>query len=110
MKKLALVALGGVCGSLLRYLFAEFITSYPVAIFFANILGVAVAGVVAFRLTNSDTGRLFWIPGFAGGMTTFSSVALIHGQANNVKSIAYFFGTVLASLIVLELLDKRVRT
>lgn len=110
MKKLALVALGGVCGSLVRYFFAEFVTSYPLAIFFANILGVAVAGLVAFRLTDSDLQKLFWIPGFAGGMTTFSSVAVIHGKSNNLASIAYFFGTVVASLVILELLDRRARS
>lgn len=108
MKKLLLIALGGASGSLLRYLFAESISSYPLAIFLANLTGVFVAGFIAFRATESHLARLFWIPGFAGGMTTFSSVALIHAQKSGMLSIIYFFGTVSASLVILEVLDRKV--
>ncbi|NBR18616.1 MAG: hypothetical protein EBT81_12380, partial [Gammaproteobacteria bacterium] len=72
--------LGGALGSLTRYLLSESITRYPSAIFISNIVGVVVAGVVAYRLTTSETLRLVLIPGFAGGLTTFSSVAVIHAE------------------------------
>ena len=80
MKKLFAVALGGAIGSLVRYLIAESVPNYPIAIFIANLVGVAVAGLISFRLLTSELSKLFWIPGFAGGLTTFSSVAVIYAD------------------------------
>ena len=101
MKKLLAVGLGGALGSLTRYLLSESISWYPSAIFISNIIGVLVAGLVAYRLSTSETLRLALIPGFAGGLTTFSSVAVIHAEHNSMKSIGYFFATVVTSLLVL---------
>lgn len=101
MKKLLVVGLGGALGSLTRYLLSESITRYTSAIFISNIIGVLVAGLVAYRLSTSETLRLALIPGFAGGLTTFSSVAVIHAEHNSMKSIGYFFATVVTSLLVL---------
>ena len=109
MKKLLVVGLGGALGSLTRYLLSESITRYPSAIFISNIVGVVVAGVVAYRLTTSETLRLALIPGFAGGLTTFSSVAVIHSEHNSMKSIGYFFATVVTSLLVLFVIKPAVR-
>ena len=108
MKKLGIVALGGIAGSLSRYLLTESITSYPFAILYSNLIGVAVAGIFAFRLFPSELSKLFWIPGFAGGMTTFSSVALIYAERIDLLSVGYFYGTVLASLAILYLISPRV--
>ena len=47
MKKVAIVALGGTLGSLARYLFTESISRYSLAIFIVNLIGVAIAGLVA---------------------------------------------------------------
>lgn len=107
MKKLLLVAAGGAFGSLCRYIISEAITSYPAAILLANLIGVAIAGVVAFRVLTTDNWRLFLIPGMAGGMTTFSSVALIHAQQNSLLGIAYFYGMMAASLFLLYVLHPR---
>jgi fluoride exporter len=109
VKKLLAVGLGGALGSLTRYLLSESITRYPSAIFISNIVGVVVAGVVAYRLTTSETLRLALIPGFAGGLTTFSSVAVIHAEHSSMKSIWYFFATVITSLLVLYVLKPAVR-
>ena len=38
MKKLGIVALGGIAGSLSRYLLTETISSYPITIFIANLI------------------------------------------------------------------------
>lgn len=108
MKKLGMVALGGIAGSLTRYLLTESITSYPIAILFSNLIGVAVAGLFAFRLIPSELSKLFWIPGFAGGMTTFSSVALIYAERIDLLAVGYFYGTVLASLVILYLIAPKV--
>ena len=101
MTKLLAVGLGGALGSLTRYLLSESISRYPTAIFISNIIGVLVAGLVAYRISTSETLRLALIPGFAGGLTTFSSVAVIHAEHNSMKSIGYFFATVVTSLLVL---------
>ena len=108
MKKLLVVGLGGALGSLTRYLLSESITRYPSAIFISNIIGVLVAGLVAYRLSTSETLRLALIPGFAGGLTTFSSVAVIHAEHNSMKSFEYFFATVATSLLVLFVIKPAV--
>jgi CrcB protein len=101
VKNLLAVAIGGACGSLVRYLLSESVTKHPSAILLSNVLGVLVAGVIAYRMKTSEIVRLALIPGFAGGLTTFSSVAVIHAEHNSIKSIGYFFATVITSLLIL---------
>lgn len=109
MKNLLAVAIGGVLGSLTRYLLTETITKYPSAIFISNTLGVLVAGLIAYRLSTSELMRLALIPGFAGGLTTFSSVAVIHAEHNSLKSIGYFLATVITSLLILFVIKPTVK-
>lgn len=108
MKKLLVIAAGGIAGSLLRYLLLELeLNSAVVSIFLINLVGVAVAGIFALRLKPSELSRLFWIPGFAGAMTTFSSVAVVHGQRNDLLAVLYFYMMVLASLFILWVINPR---
>ena len=107
MKKLLAVAIGGALGSLLRYLTVA--KGDEIALFAVNIAGVLVAGVVAFRLTTSELMRIALIPGFAGGLTTFSTVAVVHAEQNSFKAVIYFYTTVLVSLLVLYLIKPRVK-
>ena len=109
MKSLLAVAIGGASGSLTRYLLTESITKYPSAIFISNVVGVMIAGVIAYRLSTSELMRLALIPGFAGGLTTFSSVAVIHTEHNSLKSIGYFFATVITSLLILFVIKPTVK-
>ena len=99
MKRLLAVGLGGALGSLLRYLTVS--KGDELALFLINIFGVAVAGFIAFRLSTSELIRLALIPGFAAGLTTFSSVAVAHVEDNSLRSVAYFFCSVLVSLLIL---------
>ena len=108
MKKLLALAVGGAMGSLLRYLTVA--KGDEIALFAVNIAGVAVAGFVAFRLTTSELMRIALIPGFAGGLTTFSSVAVMHAEQNNLKVVAYFYLTILVSLFTLYLIKPKVRS
>ena len=105
MKKLLVIAAGGVAGSLARYLLVS--RNDEIAIFVVNLLGVAIAGLVALRLKPSEMSRLFWIVGFAGSMTTFSSVALIHGMRSDLQAILYFYLMVFASLLILWLINSK---
>jgi len=109
VKKLLLVACGGAVGSFLRYLLVELIGEYPLSILLANLLGIALAGVIALRTNRSESRTLFWIPGFCGGLTTFSSVAVIHAEKSALVGIGYFYGTVVLSMALLFLIAPRVK-
>ena len=106
MKKLIAVALGGAFGSLLRYLTVS--QGDEIALFLVNIAGVFVAGYVALRLNTSEIVKLALIPGFAGGLTTFSSVAVLHAEQSSMRAVIYFYGTVLMSIVVLYLIKPKV--
>ncbi|MFZ9100452.1 MAG: FluC/FEX family fluoride channel [Candidatus Planktophila sp.] len=101
------MSLGGILGSLLRWQITESTSSLPLLIFIVNQLGVLVAGVVAYRVKTGDSGRLFWIPGFAGGFTTMSSLAYILSDLHPIPSFLYGVITLLASLLILEGLKVR---
>jgi len=105
VKKLLVIAAGGVAGSLIRYLFVW--RNDEIGIFLINLLGVAVAGLFALRLRPTELSRLFWIPGFAGAMTTFSSVALVHGERSDARAIVYFYSMVAFSLLILWLIKPK---
>ena len=107
MKRLLAVGFGGAIGSLIRYLTVS--KGDEISLFLVNISGVAVAGFIAFRLSTSELIRLALIPGFAAGLTTFSSVAVIHVEDSSLRSIAYFFGSVLVSLMILFSIKPKVK-
>jgi fluoride ion exporter CrcB/FEX len=107
VKKLLAVAVGGALGSLVRFLTVA--KGDEIALFAVNIAGVLVAGFVAFRLTTSELMRIALIPGFAGGLTTFSTVAVIHAEQSSVKAVLYFYTTILVSLITLYLIKPRAK-
>ncbi len=107
MKRLLAVGIGGALGSLLRYLTVS--KGDELTLFLVNIFGVAVAGFIAFRLSTSELIRLALIPGFAAGFTTFSSVAVAHAEDSSLRSIAYFFCSVLVSLLILFAIKPRAK-
>ena len=105
MKKLLVIAAGGVAGSILRYLLVA--KNDEIGIFLINLLGVAVSGLFALRLKPTELSRFFWVHGFAGAMTTFSSVAVIHGQRSDIEAIIYFYVMVFLSLLILWLINPK---
>ena len=105
MKKLIVIAAGGIAGSLVRHLLVP--KSDEIAIFLINLFGVAIAGLFALRLNPTELSRLFWIPGFVGAMTTFSSVAVIHGERNDLLAVGYFYSMAVASLVILWLINPK---
>ena len=81
------VAIGGALGSLARYWIAELfaalgIVSFPWATLVANVSGSLLIGLLAAltgpdgRLLVAPEVRAFWMVGFCGGYTTFSSFSL----------------------------------
>lgn len=82
IRTLLLIAIGGGIGSALRYLTAVFVQKYysavfPLATFLTNVLGCLLIGLLAGWLDKSQwaNGNLKWffITGFCGGYTTFST-------------------------------------
>lgn len=84
MRILLLVGLGGGIGSVFRYLTSvvvnrHFQTIFPWATLIANVLGCLIIGLLLgfierHQLTNPGL-KYFFITGFCGGYTTFSSFA-----------------------------------
>lgn len=93
------VAAGGVVGSLFRYILNELFGSDKTGVLIANQIGVAVAGfAVVYFLENQNANlRHFILPGFCGGLTTFSSVILL----SNEYGIAYLFENLAISALVI---------
>lgn len=85
MKLASLIAIfiGGGLGSVSRYLVSRLVVSigygakFPLATFFANVSAcVVMAAVLSFSLrdkTINESWSLFWLVGFCGGFSTFST-------------------------------------
>lgn len=81
----ALVFLGGGLGALLRWGIARLITVsgwnhvLPVQTILANLVSVGIMGLVLLGLAKSahdEAVRSFWLLGFCGGLSTFSTFSL----------------------------------
>jgi len=94
------VAIGGVIGSVFRYLLNELFGSDKTGVLIANQIGVAVASfaVIYFINNKNEDLRNFVIPGFCGGLTTFSSVMLL----SNDYGFAYIYENLGLSFLVIS--------
>ena len=124
MNKWFLLATGGICGTLGRYLLSGVVyrwmgTAFPYGTMAVNLLGCFVIGFLGTLaeqkfLLGPDL-RLFWMVGLLGAFTTFSSLIyeswrlieqgqLLLAGANLVGSMvfglaAFWAGSVAASLL-----------
>ena len=81
MKEVLWVFIGGGLGSICRYMIAlilkETDSVYPWSTLLANAIGSLLIGVLTNHLmrntTLHSTSALFWVIGFCGGLTTFST-------------------------------------
>ena len=98
MKKyVILVGIGGMLGSIARYLTSTYFTklipsAFPYGTFAVNIFGCLVIGII-YGLTErynwfTSDWRLFLATGFCGGYTTFSSFAIENVQL--IQQANYF--------------------
>ena len=79
------VAVGGACGSCLRYLLTQVMTTllgknFPFGTLTVNLLGALIIGMTAGAIQQGVLGAHPWRPlimvGILGGLTTFSSFSL----------------------------------
>jgi fluoride exporter len=112
MQAVLLVALGGAVGSVLRYETGAFVlrqvgtSPFPWGTFAVNVLGCAIAGLLAglgerHAFLTAEM-RLLLFTGFLGGFTTFSAfgvetIALVERGAWGV-AVVYVLGSVLCGL------------
>jgi len=84
MPSILLIALGGAIGSVLRYLLAQsvhlfFERGFPMGTLAVNFIGSLLIGflsVIIFRRVSHQALSCFWLIGFLGGFTTFSTFSL----------------------------------
>lgn len=107
IKQLILVGLGGMIGSMLRYLTGQIIRleSFPYATFTVNILGSLLIGIImgfAAKQEGFTNWRLFLATGICGGFTTFSAFAWENLQLLEQERygtfVAYTGGTLVLGL------------
>lgn len=114
-KVLGAVFLGGALGSIARFLIIlgvdeiaiEDLLQELVATSFVNLAGAFLLGVVhVVGSRRSETWKGFWGPGFSGGFTTMSGLALITAGAElGMSSSGYLYWIAVAIQLVLGVLS-----
>ncbi|MDR1724207.1 MAG: fluoride efflux transporter CrcB [Tannerella sp.] len=111
MKTILLVALGGALGSVLRYGAGEWLpwraaAGFPWATLLVNLLGCLLIGLAIGLMAKYEVFaanfRLFFVVGFCGGFTTFSTfsreaLALLT-QESYLQAAIYILISVVAGL------------
>ena len=112
MKILLWVFLGGGLGSSLRYglhlLFKNTSSQYPIGTFTANLIGCLLIGIFFGILHKLDVlkgeAHFFFIVGFTGGLTTFSSFALdnvhLFKSGSLLQPLIYPFGSIIMGILM----------
>lgn len=107
-----LVAMGGACGCVLRFLAVNQVirfnpTVFPLGAMVVNVVGSLLIGVVLAKYGSEHSVRAFFVTGLLGGFTTFSAFSwdamqlMLRGQTP--QAIGYVVGSVLLSIAAASL-------
>ena len=121
LKKLSVVSLGGIVGSLSRWGISLVIVdpSFPWATLLVNYVGSVLLTIVVLYSKQHESPKWWWRPalgtGFCGGFTTYSAFAVkIDQYINNhdytslvTYALASLIGTFILVLATSEVLDRR---
>ena len=69
-------------------------------------VGVFIAAAVYKNKKFSEQQKLLWVTGFAGGLTTFSSLAVLPIETSFLGAALYLLTTYLLTFIVLIIVKK----
>ena len=120
LKTILYIAIGGAIGSVLRYLTTVFVSkfcpetsgfSFPLATFIANVIGCFLIGLFFGILHKLDLlkgeAHFFFIVGFTGGLTTFSSFALdnilLFRESSILQPLIYSLGSIVLGILMVVL-------
>ena len=103
-RHLLLVGVGGVVGALSRYGVDEVFVDVALATFIVNLFGVALAAIGTYRLSLTTEQKLFWIPGFSGGFTTYSAFALLLYDLTIAQAGFYIIASLVLSLAIIRVI------
>ena len=101
--KIIMILAGGGLGAVARYTLGSQIDknlnlSFPVGIFFVNLLGCFLIGLIVSIFENklifSENLKIFLIVGFLGSLTTFSTFALDNYNFMTQKNILLLFANI----------------
>jgi CrcB protein len=107
LKELFLVFLGGAIGSTSRWFAGEMVSNGVLVLLMVNVIGTAIAGSIGNAGEASKKRELFWITGFAGGFTTFSSLSYFLTELPLVDASILAALTLILSLALLATLGKK---
>ena len=101
--KIIMILAGGGLGAVARYTLGSQIDknlnlSFPVGIFFVNLLGCFLIGLIVSIFENklifSENLKIFLIVGFLGSLTTFSTFAFDNYNFMTQKNILLLFANI----------------
>lgn len=104
LKSLALVAVGGITGTLVRYWLSLVIPSDRTGTLAANLIGVTLAAflLVLMERRGITEIRLLLLPGFCAGLTTFSAVT-VHTLEPSKGGALYLLVNLISSLAIVAI-------
>ncbi|CAB4876076.1 unannotated protein [freshwater metagenome] len=98
-----LVGLGSIAGSLFRFALGLIFSNSDAGTLAANLIGVSIAAFLLVLMERRGITQLRWLllPGFCGGLTTFSGVTVLVFEGTGNGALYLLTTAVLSLLLVI---------